>query len=255
MRQLVVVSISADGTRLLLAPTAESRATHEVVVDDRIQRAVRGVAPDPAAPQISALSPKEIQARLRGGASVEDVAAEAGVTPSRIERYAGPVRSERENVLTAIRAMNITRARTGTSALPLGAAVDANLAGMAFARVETATWSAYRRADGAWVGRLEVVVRDPVRDTSSPRRAGTKGARKGPHKGPVRAPTKKPVPKRAATAKTTKAATGSAVKKVPALPTPGTVTTQATAKKAGIAKGLAKKSPGTAWPRGPRRTS
>jgi hypothetical protein len=159
VRQLVVVALSADGSRVLLGTSPGARPSHELLVDDRLARAVRGQPLDdgPAAP--SALSPKEIQARLRAGASVDDVAKEAGVPRSRVERYAGPVLSERENVLDVIRAATLTRARVGRSARPLGDAVAMNLASLAFARPETAEWSAYRRGDGAWVARLEVIVR------------------------------------------------------------------------------------------------
>lgn len=160
VRQLVVVALSADGTRMLLGQAADSRPSHELVLDERVARAVRGQPLDDNTPvKTSALSPKQIQARLRAGASVDEVAKEAGVPLSRVERYAGPVLSERENVLDTIRAATLTRARVGRSGKPVGESVVANLATTAFARPETAEWSAYRRADGEWVARLEVVVR------------------------------------------------------------------------------------------------
>jgi hypothetical protein len=160
----VVVAVSADGTRLLLGQAADSRPSHELVLDERVARAVRGQPLDDNTPvTTSALSPKEIQARLRAGASVDDVAKAAGVPVSRVERYAGPVLSERENVLDTIRSATLTRARVGRSGKPLGEAVATNLATTAFTRSGTAEWSAYRRIDGEWVARLEVVVRGRTR--------------------------------------------------------------------------------------------
>lgn len=44
----------------------------------------------------SALSPREIQARIRAGESVDDVATASGMDPSRVEAFAVPVIAERE---------------------------------------------------------------------------------------------------------------------------------------------------------------
>ena len=46
----------------------------------------------------SALSPREIQSRIRGGATLTEVATEAGVEPERIEGFALPVLAEREHM-------------------------------------------------------------------------------------------------------------------------------------------------------------
>jgi hypothetical protein len=39
----------------------------------------------------NALTPREIQARIRSGASVSDVVSESGLDASRVEAFAGPV--------------------------------------------------------------------------------------------------------------------------------------------------------------------
>jgi len=163
VRELHVVGVSRDGQSLLLAPRADARATHAVPIDTRLDRALRGQPVDGESSTASRLSPKEIQARLRAGASVEDVAREAGVPQARVERYAGPVLSERAQVLDQVWEATLVRPRTGRSALSLGAAVAANLEATAFAHHEDARWAAYRRADGTWVARLDVVVRGRTR--------------------------------------------------------------------------------------------
>ncbi|MCL2465069.1 MAG: septation protein SepH, partial [Micrococcales bacterium] len=43
----------------------------------------------------AALTPREIQARIRAGASVDELAAESGMTLAQIEPFAGPVLAER----------------------------------------------------------------------------------------------------------------------------------------------------------------
>lgn len=158
MRQLHVVGVSDDGRLLLLAPSPEGKATHGVELDQRLERAVRGRPLDEGTGATS-FSPREIQARLRAGASVEQVAREAGVPIGRVERFAGPVLSEREKVISAAQSCPVVRPRATPSLLPLGAAVEKNLRALAYVRPETAEWSAYRQDNGDWHVRFEVVVR------------------------------------------------------------------------------------------------
>jgi hypothetical protein len=159
VRALHVVTLSADGRELLLGASPDGRPTHSVTVDARLTRALRGESPDGSEAAAETISPREIQARLRAGASVEDVAAAAGVPVARVERYAGPVRSEQEEVVRAAQTAALLRPRAGRSALPLGRAVAASLAELAGARTETAVWSAARSPEGQWTVRLQVVVR------------------------------------------------------------------------------------------------
>lgn len=159
MRQLQVVGVSTDGRLLLLAPSADGRATHAVELDRRLERAVRGQPLDDSGVQGESLSPKDIQARLRSGASIEQVARDAGVPIGRVERYAGPVLSEREQVLAAARASTMARPRGNRSMLPLGEAIEANLRSLAYARPETGEWSAYRADAGGWIVRYDVTIR------------------------------------------------------------------------------------------------
>ena len=121
-----------------------------------------GRAAAPAKPVESRLSPREIQARLRGGQPPERVARAAGVPVDRVTRFYGPVLSERAQVIAAASDATLTRARLGASKAPLGAAVTANLA----AKGQTATsddWTAYRRPDGTWVVALTVTGRGKPR--------------------------------------------------------------------------------------------
>ena len=61
----------------------------------------------------SALSPREIQSRLRAGASIPEVAAEAGVDVERISGFALPIMAERAHVTRA--ALDATVRRRGDS--------------------------------------------------------------------------------------------------------------------------------------------
>jgi hypothetical protein len=163
VRQLHVVTLSADGREVLLGARPDGRPTHSLTIDARLTRALRGEHPDGAAPSAARLSPRDIQARLRAGATVDEVAAEAGVPAARVERFAGPVRSEQEQVVGAAQAGVLRKTRAGRSALPLAEAVAVNLGAMAAAHLETASWTAAREADGRWTVVLKVTVRGRLR--------------------------------------------------------------------------------------------
>lgn len=158
MRELHVVGLSPDGRSLLLGASPDGKPSHAVTVDARFDAAVRGSLESHDGMPRETLTPKDIQARLRAGASVEEVAAAAGVPPARVARYAGPVLSERQRVLGNARAAR-QQSRRGSSALVLERAVEAALAMVANLRVETVDWTAYRRPDTVWVVRLGYVAR------------------------------------------------------------------------------------------------
>lgn len=165
MRELYVVALSSDGRHLVLTTKKGSlKGTYLVKVGPRLTRALDGeLNPDDAAaappPVESALTPKDIQARLRAGQTPEKVARAAGVPVERITRFYGPVVSERTQVISAAREAVVVRARRGPSAAPLGDSVSANLAARGVPAAEEERWSAYRRDDGTWVVSILVTVR------------------------------------------------------------------------------------------------
>ncbi len=71
----------------------------------------------------SSLTPRDIQARIRAGESVEDVAAAAGVTVERIDAFAAPVVAERDHVAGLAQAGAVRRRGESSSNRPLRAAV------------------------------------------------------------------------------------------------------------------------------------
>ena len=85
MRELKVVGLDHDGKHVI-CEGGEPAEQFKLVVDDRLRAALRGEPVPPEQPPldmqvINMLSPKEIQAKIRAGASVEQVAA-AGVRSS-----------------------------------------------------------------------------------------------------------------------------------------------------------------------------
>lgn len=162
MRDLHVVGVADDGRHLVLATSPDSAGDFRIVVDDRLHAAMRGevtrATPDEPRPQ-SALTPREIQARLRAGDSPEEVAAAAGVSVDRVARYAVPVLAERARVIDEVRASVLARSRSGPASLPLGEAVDARLAALAALNEDTVSWAAGREEDGSWTVQVFYVVR------------------------------------------------------------------------------------------------
>jgi len=158
VRELHVVATSEDGRHVVLATRKGAvSGDFRVALDDRLAAAVRGDLPRPGEQEPAGVTPKEIQARLRAGESPEQIAAAAGVPVSKIERYAGPVLSERERVLAQARAGFVTRSRLGASALPLGEAVDRQLTDTTGVRLETVEWSTRREETGSWLVELSYV--------------------------------------------------------------------------------------------------
>ena len=151
MRQLEVVAVSDDGGYVLLAGSEDAaRPTHQLRIDDRLTAAVRGDLDD-SEPRESELSPKEIQSRLRAGESVEDVAKVARVALSRVQRYAGPVISERDRVVEQAQASRLRRHRGIEAMTTLGELVEQRLPATTGFRWDSAVWDARRRDDGNWI--------------------------------------------------------------------------------------------------------
>jgi hypothetical protein len=100
MRELKVVGLDFNngrsGTRII-CETAEGTEKFVLRPDDRLRAALSGDAmPTQADSEVpNVLTPKEIQSRIRAGASVEQVAGAAGEDAARVERFAHPVLLER----------------------------------------------------------------------------------------------------------------------------------------------------------------
>lgn len=153
MRELKVVGLDVDGKRII----CETDAGEKFVLrpDDRLHAALRGdrVSPVPAPTQIDAevptvLRPKDIQARIRAGASIEQVASAAGVDIARVERFAHPVLLERSRAAELATASHPVLA-DGPAVLTLLETVTAALVARGL-DPEATTWDAWRNEDGRW---------------------------------------------------------------------------------------------------------
>ncbi|MFD7921855.1 septation protein SepH [Streptomyces sp. NPDC059740] len=149
MPELRVVAVSNDGTRLVLK--AADSTEYTLPIDERLRAAVRNDRARLGQIEIeveSHLRPRDIQARIRAGASAEEVAQLAGIPVERVRRFEGPVLAER--AFMAERARKTPVRRPGENAGPqLGDAVAERLL-LRGADKETVTWDSWRRDDGTW---------------------------------------------------------------------------------------------------------
>lgn len=97
----------------------------------------------------SALTPREIQARIRSGATLAEVAVEAGVEESAIEGFAGPVLAEREHIVTRALASTVRRRGEGSSHRRLGELVRERLQQRGI-DADRITWDSWRQEDLRW---------------------------------------------------------------------------------------------------------
>ena len=97
----------------------------------------------------STLTPREIQARLRGGQSVADVAAAAGVDEDYVDNFAGPILAERENAAQLARGAQVRRRGEASSNRKLADAVLDKLAGLGIDE-DAVGWDAWREPEENW---------------------------------------------------------------------------------------------------------
>lgn len=171
MEELHIVGLE-DGSLVLAGPGGDR---YTLPIDDSLHARIRQSIP---ADQGNArkLSPKEIQAHIRGGLSAIDVAQITGAPLEYIERFEGPVMAEREYVVESALAIPVHLA----AADPLAQATtfgDAILERLHILDAVGERWSAWKEAAG-WVvklgymlGAIEHDARwhfDPKRQTLSP---------------------------------------------------------------------------------------
>jgi len=141
--------IGVEGGQLELA--APDGRRYRLTIDDRLRVAVRRNEPNaPALPRN--LSPKDIQAHIRGGMTAEDVAAVTGAPLEYVKRFEGPVMAEREFVINSALAVPVHTAEADPLASPatFGEAIleRLHIIGGADAR-----WSSWKE-DGGWIVKL-----------------------------------------------------------------------------------------------------
>ncbi|MEO7837133.1 MAG: septation protein SepH [Acidimicrobiales bacterium] len=184
MQQLHLIGLTTDHTGLILSARRGAKTgKYSVVADDKLlaalkeaqrirdggdpadgaepaienppvpSRAAVGIPPTATAKRTSSLSPREIQARLRAGGSVREIAAVAGVDEEWILRFADPIRAEQARVVERAQGFTFNKPRHGLSAEPLEKSVQLNLAERGVrlpADVFATAWTAFNLHGTSW---------------------------------------------------------------------------------------------------------
>ncbi|BBU21396.1 septation protein SepH [Mycobacterium xenopi] len=160
MRELTVLGLDVDGKHIIceaLNSNGDSGDRFKLLVDDRLRAAVRGdgarLGPTRMDIEVgNMLSPKEIQSRIRAGASVEQVAAATGAEIARIQRFAHPVLLERARAAELATTAHPVLA-DGPAVATLRETVSAALAARGL-DPDSTSWDAWRSDDGRWTVQL-----------------------------------------------------------------------------------------------------
>jgi Protein of unknown function (DUF3071) len=156
MRELKIVGLDVDGNHVI-CESDDPGDKFRLRVDDRLRAAVRGDEARVSQTHIdievnSMLRPKEIQARIRAGASVEQLAASAGVDIQRVQRFAHPVLLERSRAAELATAAHPVLT-DGPAVLTLLETVTSALVARGL-NPDTVAWDAWRNEDGRWTVQL-----------------------------------------------------------------------------------------------------
>ncbi len=154
MRALRVVGLDDDGTSVICEdPVRGERYT--IPCDERLRAAARGDVArlgQIAAENDVQMRPREIQARIRAGESVEQVATAAGLPTHRIERYAYPVLLERSRTAELAQRAHPIR-EDGPDVQTLGEVI-AHSFGLRGQDYSAGHWDSWRGEDGKWIIQL-----------------------------------------------------------------------------------------------------
>ncbi|MCF8602621.1 DUF3071 domain-containing protein [Gordonia sp. HY442] len=149
MRKLKAQRVDPDGAVICL--DTESGEEFALTVDDTLRDALAPPVPTPEVPTEPGimLSPREIQARVRAGATVDELAEVTGERPEKIYRFAHPVLLERSRAAELARASH-PAGIDGPSLNTLGELV-AECITLRGNSAADASWDAWRPEDGRWV--------------------------------------------------------------------------------------------------------
>ncbi|MCH8571252.1 DUF3071 domain-containing protein [Nesterenkonia sp. AY15] len=159
MQHLRIVGVNDEENVPQLILSDESGQEFALPMDGALRHAATRppVRPAKASPGRSPLTPREIQARLRAGATVDQVVAASGLTTAHVDRYAGPVHAEREYMAQQARGTQVAPASAAEAHRRAFGDEPANLEAMVKVRLRamevdlsSLSWDSWRREDGLW---------------------------------------------------------------------------------------------------------
>lgn len=160
MQQLRLVGVQEDGENLLLSNNAGEEFC--LPINEALRSAAMRPIGRPSAQAADAasgmLSPKDIQARIRAGATAEQLAREFDLDVDRVRKYEGPVLAERDWTAQLARRVEVAspqpghdlyRSTFGDDPATLGEMVRHRVSAMGMDS-SSLRWDAWRDHDGTW---------------------------------------------------------------------------------------------------------
>jgi Protein of unknown function (DUF3071) len=158
MQELRFVAVSEDGRYAVLAVPGRS-ARFTLPIDERLRAVALGQTSRLVQYEIeveSPLRPKEIQARIRAGETVEEIADAAGIAVERVRWFEGPVLAERAYMADQALSASVRRQGDATPGPRLGEIVAERMKAFG-ADPDDAQWDAKKRGDGSWQVQLAFI--------------------------------------------------------------------------------------------------
>jgi Protein of unknown function (DUF3071) len=159
MQELRFVAVSEDGQYAVLGVPGRS-ARFTLPIDERLRAVALGQTSRLVQYEIeveSPLRPKEIQARIRAGETVEEIADAAGIAVERVRWFEGPVLAERAYVADQAQKASVRRQGDATPGPRLGEIVAERLKVFG-ADPDDPQWDAKKRGDGSWLVQLAFIT-------------------------------------------------------------------------------------------------
>ncbi|MFN8214273.1 MAG: septation protein SepH [Candidatus Nanopelagicales bacterium] len=145
MRELQFERLSDDGAHLVLVDSRGVQYT--LPVDESLAASVRrGLQRSTVRSAPGNITPRDIQALIRQGHSIEDVAARTGLAEDFVQRFAEPVMAEMDFVIQRARRLSI---HSAGQQVPVEDLVD-RAARRADVPVEELMWSCRKTEDSTW---------------------------------------------------------------------------------------------------------
>ncbi|MGI5503226.1 septation protein SepH [Lentzea sp. CA-135723] len=156
MRALRVIGLDEDGKSVILEDPENRGERFTLPADERLRAALRGDLARLGQMQIESgeaqMRPREIQARIRAGESIDQVAAASGMPTHRIERFAYPVLLERSRTADLAQRAHPVR-EDGPDVQTLGEVV-AHSFGLRGHDLSDTKWDSWKGDDGRWIVQL-----------------------------------------------------------------------------------------------------
>lgn len=162
--ELQLVGIHDDGENLVL--NDDNGSSYLLPIDQNLRQSIaKARRISPARPgSRGSFGPRDIQARFRQGATVEEIAAESGWEPERVRRYEWPIVAERANIIRTARSVLISPTPGGEGpARSLDQHYEAISQHYSFGDAPL-DWSTWQQESGQWTLALDVELPADVQD-------------------------------------------------------------------------------------------